>query len=103
MGVSCRLLQSATDIINISHATSLDDCRAKFEAERGRLSQDRGLIVDGTSLVHVLSEDLFKTFMEFADRSKSVIICRMSPQQKATVVSAVRYHVKCVRPCPFSI
>jgi phospholipid-translocating ATPase len=53
-------------------------------------SSSYALVIDGESLTHALQESCRALLLELACRCKSVICCRVSPLQKALVVSLVR-------------
>ncbi|KAI5073617.1 hypothetical protein GOP47_0011630 [Adiantum capillus-veneris] len=66
--------------INASRAESV-------RSERGRIL---ALIIDGTSLVHALEEDLEQELFDLATACQVVICCRVAPLQKAGIVSLVK-------------
>jgi phospholipid-translocating ATPase len=53
-------------------------------------SSSYAFVIDGESLTHALSDTCKELLLELACRCKSVICCRVSPLQKALVVSLVR-------------
>ncbi|KAF0690539.1 Aste57867_18088 [Aphanomyces stellatus] len=56
----------------------------------------RALIIDGFSLSFALMPANRKAFLAFATQCAAVIVCRMSPLQKALVVELVKEGVGCV-------
>ena len=48
------------------------------------------LVASGQSLYHLLSDNLCQTFFELTQRCNSVICCRVSPLQKASIVKLMR-------------
>ncbi|XP_024535631.1 phospholipid-transporting ATPase 1 [Selaginella moellendorffii] len=48
------------------------------------------LIIDGTSLVHALSDDLNQELFEVAVACHAVLCCRVAPYQKAAIVSLIK-------------
>lgn len=62
-----------------------------LDDDNGQKPGGYGLVIDGSSLQHVLSEDFSKEMLLFlAIRCKAVICCRVSPLQKALVVKLVK-------------
>uniref|UniRef100_H2YBK5 Phospholipid-transporting ATPase n=1 Tax=Ciona savignyi TaxID=51511 RepID=H2YBK5_CIOSA len=55
-----------------------------------------GLVINGHSLVHALSEELAIKFLELATLCTAVICCRVTPLQKAKVVELVKQNQKAV-------
>lgn len=53
-------------------------------------SQSYAFVIDGESLSHALQDSCRALLLELACRCKAVICCRVSPLQKAQVVSMVR-------------
>ncbi|KAL5149168.1 Phospholipid-transporting ATPase 1 [Glycine soja] len=48
------------------------------------------LIIDGTSLVHILDSELEEQLFQLASRSSVVLCCRVAPLQKAGIVALVK-------------
>ncbi|KCV68961.1 hypothetical protein H696_04380 [Fonticula alba] len=103
VGVSCGLVQNApgngtapgvagpADVVRISGARTLADCRLKLVAILDKLTPSTTIVVDGTSLVNILKyPELSAHFLQAANLARSVICCRVSPAQKAEVVDLVR-------------
>lgn len=59
-------------------------------------SESHALIIDGESLNFALDDQCRDFLLELACRCKSVICCRVSPLQKAKVVSLVRGGLVCI-------
>ena len=58
------------------------------------LVKEKTLIIDGASLLLVMSDkDCKKMFLQFSQTCKSVICCRMSPDQKREIVDMVKIGV----------
>jgi phospholipid-translocating ATPase len=70
----------------------LRDALNMFWDEKGNptKSSSYALVIDGESLTHALADSCRALLLELACRCKSVICCRVSPLQKALVVSLVR-------------
>ncbi|KAG6763373.1 hypothetical protein POTOM_030787 [Populus tomentosa] len=49
-----------------------------------------GLIIDGTSLVHILDSELEELLFELASKCSVVLCCRVAPLQKAGIVALVK-------------
>ena len=47
------------------------------------------LIIDGKSLAYALEDDMKERFLQLAVKCASVICCRVSPKQKALVLSCL--------------
>ncbi|KAK3335700.1 hypothetical protein B0T19DRAFT_15834 [Cercophora scortea] len=119
IGFSCNLLNNDMDLIRLqveedeSGQTSedeylrlaeegLDKGLAKFgmtgsdeELKKARHDHEppaatHGLVIDGFTLRWVLNNSLKQKFLLLCKRCKSVLCCRVSPAQKAAVVSMVK-------------
>jgi phospholipid-translocating ATPase len=119
IGFSCNLLNNDMDLLRIqvnedeSGQTSEDDYlqAAEQELDRGltgfnmtgsdeelkKAKRDHeppapthGLVIDGFTLRWVLSDRLQQKFLLLCKQCKSVLCCRVSPAQKAAVVSMVK-------------
>ena len=119
IGFSCNLLNNDMDLLRIqvnedeSGQTAEDDYlqAAEQELDRGlsnfnmtgsdeelkRALNDHeppaathGLVIDGFTLRWVLSDRLKQKFLILCKQCKSVLCCRVSPAQKAAVVSMVK-------------
>lgn len=54
------------------------------------------LVIDGQSLVHALDKRLHSIFLDVAIQCQTVICCRVTPSQKASVVNLVKKKEKAV-------
>ncbi|KIV91602.1 hypothetical protein, variant [Exophiala mesophila] len=110
IGFSCNLLSNEMDLIlfdlpegNLDDAAKLLDQHLQTfgltgsdeELAAARLVHEppdptHALIIDGESLKLVLHDDLRQRFLLLCKQCKSVLCCRVSPAQKAAVVSLVR-------------
>lgn len=80
-------------LVNLQKSpNNLEDQLSKSPQQTDNLNrQPIGLIIDGHSLKHALSDDNKESFVDLATRCKSVICCRVSPIQKAQVVASVKH------------
>lgn len=110
IGFSCNLLSNEMELIlfdlpegSLADASKLlDEHLQKFgmtgsdeELDAARLNHEapaptHALIIDGESLKLVLSDDLRQRFLLLCKQCRSVLCCRVSPAQKAQVVSLVK-------------
>ena len=110
IGFSCNLLSNEMELIlfdlpegSIQDASKLlDDHLQKFgmtgsdeELDAARMNHEppeatHALIIDGESLKLVLSDQLRQRFLLLCKQCRSVLCCRVSPAQKAQVVSLVK-------------
>jgi len=68
---------------------------AKCKPLPDSLQQDTALIVDGPTLVYILSSDsLRNAFLKICVRCVAVVACRVSPSQKADIVALVKVGVQ---------
>ncbi|WJX87421.1 Alanine--tRNA ligase, variant 2 [Trifolium repens] len=61
-----------------------------FERSSDVVSTPMALIIDGTSLVYILDNELEEELFELAQRCSVVLCCRVAPLQKAGIVSLVK-------------
>lgn len=88
IGFACSLLSSDMKLVVLD---SNDPQEIITELNRGlSLEGPVALVASGTALYHALKEENQPLFFKFAERCQSVVCCRVSPLQKATVVSMVR-------------
>ncbi|KAK3383625.1 hypothetical protein B0T24DRAFT_55894 [Lasiosphaeria ovina] len=119
IGFSCNLLNNDMDLIRLQVVEdeggviteeeylrlaeeSLDQGLAKFnmtgsdeELKKARSDHEppaatHGLVIDGFTLRWVLSEALKQKFLLLCKQCKAVLCCRVSPAQKAAVVTLVK-------------
>ena len=50
----------------------------------------RGIVIDGKTLAHVLRPEVIEHFLDLSQYCSSVLVCRATPLQKASVVSNVK-------------
>lgn len=83
-GLSLRSVGAAATAASQTHSAS---------AFKGHTNM--AIVVTGPSLSHILGHtDLEKAFLTVAQTCKSVVACRVSPQQKANIVKLVRMNLE---------
>lgn len=91
IGFACSLLTSSMTIM-IVNAADEDETGRQLEAamaQREALTGDFGLVIDGLSLGFAL-HGYRSLLLKLATSCKAVLCCRVSPLQKAQVVSLVK-------------
>eukprot|EP00743_Colponemidia_sp_Colp-15_P003582 GILK01003864.1.p1 GENE.GILK01003864.1~~GILK01003864.1.p1 ORF type:complete len:1213 (-),score=219.55 GILK01003864.1:92-3730(-) len=99
IGTSCRLLNRSMTVFTVDGKTKEETkaliIKHKAVYERKR---DEGavtaLVIDGSCLDWALETDLLDMFVNISIGCKSVICCRASPLQKATVVRVIKDRLK---------
>jgi phospholipid-transporting ATPase len=72
-------------------AKNLNDYYEKTKLIDEKLNTILGLVVEGTTLTEIFkSNELKELFLEFGKLCRAVVCCRVSPSQKADVVTLVR-------------
>ena len=100
---SCRLHRDGADLI-IINATSLEEAQLEVGQHLEGLRKESvvgqnnnlTLVVDGKSLQFTLQTDSRKDFIELCCSCRAVICCRVSPIQKADMVTLVKEHTGAV-------
>jgi len=101
IGNSCKLLLKEMDLMIINRETK-EETRMTIEdyiAEYSDIEKDSetlALVIDGYTLQYALQEDIAKRFLKLAVKCKAVICCRVSPGQKAQVVTLVRENLNAI-------
>ena len=97
IGHSCRLIKDYSAITILDHETGDFVPRiaaATLEISRGQAAHSV-VVIDGQTLGMIeADETVKKLFIDLAVLVDSVICCRASPSQKASLVHAIRKHVK---------
>eukprot|EP01124_Arcella_intermedia_P011864 TRINITY_DN18240_c0_g1_i1.p1 TRINITY_DN18240_c0_g1~~TRINITY_DN18240_c0_g1_i1.p1 ORF type:complete len:1316 (+),score=309.58 TRINITY_DN18240_c0_g1_i1:539-3949(+) len=94
IGYACSLLESDMEII-IINAEKEDEIITQFNNARDVIKNNKkpnqtfGMVVTGGALKHALMPEMAHNFLSIASVCKSVICCRVSPAQKASVVKLV--------------
>ena len=97
IGQSCRLIKDYSTIIILDHADgNLENRMASAVADiNNKQTAHSVLVVDGQTLMLVDAESASKAlFTDLAIAADSVICCRASPSQKASLVKTIRTKVK---------
>ena len=96
IGHSCRLIKDYSSITVLDHETGEVSQRiaaATIDISNGHVAHSV-VIVDGHTLAQInSSEPLHKLFVSLAILVDTVICCRASPSQKASLVSSIRRQV----------
>ena len=100
IGFACQLLDDTMDLTIVNQRSSTDIMRVlksmQGKIETARKSMDTidkkfALVVDGESLIYITRDDeLTLLLMNVTRHCVAVIACRVSPKQKADVVSLVK-------------
>ncbi|CAI2167189.1 19988_t:CDS:2 [Funneliformis geosporum] len=97
IGFACNLLQKDMLLIVItasdkqSAQRQLDEALKKFFGPNlENKSSKHALIIDGETLKYALDKNIKPIFLDLGKRCQSVVCCRVSPLQKAKVVSMVK-------------
>ncbi|XP_051121058.1 phospholipid-transporting ATPase 1-like [Andrographis paniculata] len=100
IGYSSRLLTSGMTQIVVNN-NSKETCRKSLQDNigmckklicdaRGVAMAEIALIIDGTSLVHILDTELEEELFELASKCTVVLCCRVAPLQKAGIVALIK-------------
>jgi len=94
IGYSCKLLSNDMLQFEITGQVSRDVYMQLMESKRQQEASDfapSAVIINGDALIKIgATEELREMFLELASMSKVVIACRVSPKQKADLVTFVR-------------
>eukprot|EP00033_Pygsuia_biforma_P001285 GCRY01001452.1.p1 GENE.GCRY01001452.1~~GCRY01001452.1.p1 ORF type:complete len:1119 (-),score=332.21 GCRY01001452.1:1076-4432(-) len=92
IGFACLLLTDEMTILKINEQNYNDtaNCIERLLGQHSGSSAPLGLIIDGASLSFALENDLKADFLRLCTMCKAVVCCRVSPLQKALVVSLVK-------------
>ncbi|KTW29213.1 hypothetical protein T552_01169 [Pneumocystis carinii B80] len=102
VGISCKLITEDMNIIIINgkDKKEISNYIAKKlayvknrQANKARL-EALALIIDGHSLTYALEKDIEKKFINLSILCKTVICCRVTPLQKALIVTLIKKHLK---------
>lgn len=94
IGFACNLLTQEMLLIRISSANE-EEAAVQLNEALEKVSenveyQKCALVIDGESLKFALDERCKGTLLELGTKCRAVICCRVSPKQKANVVSMVK-------------
>lgn len=97
IGYSCRLLNEEMTLIILNETTHFETkqlIESKLRALKSTQTtsysneiENFALIIDGRTLDFALEKDVQLTFLELAQKCKSVICCRVSPLQKVNTLN----------------
>ncbi|CAH1759985.1 12143_t:CDS:2 [Entrophospora sp. SA101] len=96
IGFSCNLLQNDMLLIVInasdkqSALTQINEAIKKFFENQNEKKNKHALIIDGETLKYGLDDSVKPYLLDLGKRCESVLCCRVSPLQKAQVVSMVK-------------
>ncbi|KAG0193037.1 hypothetical protein DFQ28_006778 [Apophysomyces sp. BC1034] len=94
IGFACNLLTTGMDIM-IVRAQNREDTEAQLKSTLEKISDPKAtgkhaLVIDGTTLKYALSKNYKDMLLQIATQCSSVICCRVSPKQKAQMVTLVK-------------
>ena len=96
VGLSCRLIKDYSSITVLDHETgdvSQRIAAATIDISNGKVAHSV-VVIDGHTLSQInSSESLHELFVSLAIIVDTVICCRASPSQKASLVSSIRHKV----------
>ncbi|EXJ56108.1 hypothetical protein A1O7_09039 [Cladophialophora yegresii CBS 114405] len=97
IGQSCRLIKQYSTVIVLDH--ELGDLHSRMADAFARMGEEKTahsvLVIDGQTLAIIDADKAAKAlFTDIAIRADSVICCRASPSQKASLVATIRTKVK---------
>lgn len=99
IGFACNLLTTDMELLILSASTReetstlLDSTLARLEKEANEDTRF-ALVIDGTTLKYALEKATKDKLLSIGTHCASVICCRVSPKQKALVVSMVKKGLK---------
>ncbi|MCJ1381255.1 hypothetical protein MMC17_004364 [Xylographa soralifera] len=96
IGRSCNLIQDFSEIMVLDH--ELGDLTQQIHPQSWKMTHvevaHSVVVVDGQTLSMIeADETLYASFVELAVSVDSVVCCRASPSQKASLVRSIRRHV----------
>jgi len=100
IGVACNILKIENGNIFIvgqsleEVSQSIEEQSVKTAREGGAGEAERALVIEGSALVHALTDTLGDQFLALAQSCATVLCCRVSPLQKAQVVQLVQVKTK---------
>ncbi|TPP59256.1 Phospholipid-transporting ATPase [Fasciola gigantica] len=90
VALQTRLLEHATSAQQTGCRRRVRQPRRKNCLNPGASGEAVGLVVDGSSLTHALHPALRTVFLDLCMNVTTVLCCRMTPLQKASIVQLVR-------------
>ncbi|MCJ1394805.1 hypothetical protein MMC18_007685 [Xylographa bjoerkii] len=97
IGRSCNLIQDFSDVTVLDH--EVGDLAQQIHPQTWKMKHAKVahsvVVVDGQTLSEIEADDmLYASFIELAVLVDSVVCCRASPSQKASLVRSIRHRVK---------
>ncbi|MCJ1402292.1 hypothetical protein MMC11_005512 [Xylographa trunciseda] len=97
IGRSCNLIQDFSEVMVVDHENG--DLTQQIHPQTWRMTHVKVahsvVVVDGQTLSVIEDDDmLYASFLELAILVDSVVCCRASPSQKASLVRSIRHRVK---------
>ncbi|KAF7731731.1 hypothetical protein EC973_008245 [Apophysomyces ossiformis] len=94
IGFACNLLTTEMDLL-IVRAQNKEDTETQLKAALEKMNDPKSdgkcaLVIDGTTLKYALSRNYKHLLLQIGMQCSSVICCRVSPKQKAQVVTLVK-------------
>lgn len=98
IGYSCRLLNPATQLLQLSYPEGLESALAAYKINlHGQGVVNAAIVVEARTLQVILEDERLQTlFVDTTKSCRTVICCRVSPSQKAKVVEMVQKREKAV-------
>lgn len=81
---------------NSTSSTSLTSAPATQNSSNNLSGVEIALVIDGNTLLYALEDDIKLLLLELGKMCKAVICCRVSPLQKAQVVTLVRENLDAI-------
>jgi phospholipid-translocating P-type ATPase (flippase) len=89
IGFACGLISSGIQLVVIDD-TDPEEIRRVIDSAKSYNGPEMALVVSGAALTYVLQDPFVDDFYAISRRCRSVVCCRVSPSQKARVVSLIR-------------
>jgi phospholipid-translocating P-type ATPase (flippase) len=96
IGFACALLTSEMEILRIDSANVDDVMDTALNAMISPGEKPLALVASGAALHILLSPENEENFFRLTQLCQSVVCCRVSPLQKATIVKVMRDRTKCL-------
>ena len=90
IGFACSLLSSEMKLIELDTDDIDELMRLVDNAIQDTSNKPKALVASGAALYHLLDKDHADDFYQLSKKCQSVICCRVSPLQKATIVKIMR-------------
>ncbi|KAL0488141.1 phospholipid-transporting ATPase [Acrasis kona] len=101
IGYACNILDHETMICDLSNCKNKNELMSEIQNHSGQQQPDgksKAVVIDGDALDMLFGDycndvESIMNFLKFCLCCKSVICCRVSPDQKANIVNMVRDHL----------